>query len=67
MDKRIKGLDKKDAIIIFLKSIQTASTGRISSVIKSDMYRTNQLLKELYDQKKIKKIEMPNATYWELR
>ena len=67
MDKRIKGLDKKDAIIIFLKNIQTASTGRIASVIKSDQYRTNTLLNELLNQKKVRKIEMPNATYWEIR
>ena len=58
---------KKDKILDFLMNYKIASTGKIASVIKSDKYRANDLLEELYQEKEITRISMPNSTYWELK
>ena len=59
-------IDKRQLIIDFLKEEGMSSTGKIAGNIKSNQWSTEGYLKELLKEKKVKKMETPNATYWEL-
>lgn len=58
---------KKEKILKLLEDLKIASTGKIRSKLKTDAYRTLDLLEELLSEKLIIKISMPNTTYWELK
>ena len=61
---QIKENKKKEILKLINKNI-VMSTTKIASRIKADKYRANELLEELLKEKKIRRIQMNNFTFWE--
>ncbi len=56
--------NKKEMILKLLSKGKQKSTRTISDSIKSNWERTLELLDDLLEEKKVKKIEETIATYW---
>ena len=63
----MKMKNKKQLILNFLKRNGQSSKSKIASAIKSDIWIAEKYLEVLESENKIKKVEVPNATYWELK
>ena len=59
--------NKKEQILDYLETMQTASTGNIANKIKSNSYKANDYLEELLKEKKVTRIQFGRLTFWELK
>lgn len=59
-------MDKKEEIIECIKNSKRLATGRVAGIIGIDFGYAQKYLMELEHEKKVKRIEETNATYWEL-
>lgn len=59
-------MEAKDKILEALKEGRK-STSRIAGIVGIDYNYANKLLEDLRSEKKLKKVEETNATYWELK
>ena len=60
-------LDKKEIILKLLKKEGELSTSKIAHNISSNQYRTEEILTELLDDKKIKRRQAKRGVYWGLK
>jgi len=60
-------MDKKEKILRLLKVMGMVSISRIAHEIKSDIWMAKKYIEDLESEGKVKKIQTPNATYWELK
>jgi hypothetical protein len=58
--------DKKKIILHFLKIKGQQSETNIANEMRSNLWQARKYLAELEFDKKIKKMETPNAVYWDL-
>jgi len=59
--------NKQELILEILEDEGTVSTTRISDKIKANNFTTKTLLEDLLKQKKVKRIQFKNMTFWELK
>ena len=55
----------KDRILKTLKDFGRIPTSRVAGIVGMNTERARALLEELLKEKKVKKIQETNATYWE--
>lgn len=57
----------KKVILEWLKDLGRISTSRVAGIIGKNIVDTKKLLEELLSEKKIKKDEETNSTYWSIK
>ena len=59
--------EQKQEILKWLKQFERLPTSRFMGLLGTHIDNVKILLKELEEEKKIKKVEETNSTYWELK